>query len=173
MGATQYPGAAPLSTVIPFPVRSESQTGAAGENVRRVELAIGLIERLLDFVSVMAGVCSACWIEAAWRGRPRVHSLNASVLLAAAGFGLVMVLLLDKHGDYRPCLSLLAVRETERLLRATISGFLLATPILLAATRSIPRTAIGLSLVTVPLFLGLEKWQVQTAIRMMRRWGAI
>ena len=41
-----------------------------------------------------------------------------------------MVLLLDKHGDYRPCLSLLAVRETERLLRVTIAGFLLALPIL-------------------------------------------
>ena len=86
--------------------------------------------------------------------------------VTAAGFALLMVLLLDKHGDYRPCLSLLAVRETERLLRVTIAGFLLALPILLAVTKSIPRTAIALALVTVPLLLALEKWQVQSAIQM-------
>jgi exopolysaccharide biosynthesis polyprenyl glycosylphosphotransferase len=83
-----------------------------------------------------------------------------------------MVLLLDKHGDYRPCLSLLAVRETERLLRVTISGFLLALPILLAVTKSVPRTLIALALVTVPLLLAAEKWLVQEAIQMMRGWGA-
>ena len=46
------------------------------------------------------------------------------------GFALLIVLLLEKHGDYQPWLSLLAVRETERLLRVTISGVLLAVPIL-------------------------------------------
>jgi DNA-binding NtrC family response regulator/lipopolysaccharide/colanic/teichoic acid biosynthesis glycosyltransferase len=79
--------------------------------------------------------------------------------------------LLDKHGDYRPCLSLLAVRETERLLRVTIAGVLLALPILLAVTKSIPRTAIALTLVMVPMLLALEKWQVQKAICVVRGWG--
>ena len=65
--------------------------------------------------------------------------------MTAAGFALLMVLLLDKHGDYRPCLSLLAVRETERLLRVTIAGFLLALPVLLAVNEinSAHRHSIG------------------------------
>lgn len=173
MSTTRYPGAVPLGGVIPFPVRPEAQTGATVENVRRVEFAVGLIERLLDFVAVMAGVCSAYWIDVAWNGRARVVSANDSVLVAAAGFALLMVLLLDKHGDYRPCLSLLAVRETERLLRVTTSGFLLALPILLAITRSIPRTILALALVTVPILLAAEKWLMHGAIQMIRGWGAI
>ncbi len=173
MSSTQYPGATPLSSVIPFPVPSDGQTAAAADNVHRVEVAIGVLERLLDFMAVVAAVWSAYWIHAAWRDRPQAHYANDSVLVAAVGFGLLIVLLLDKHGDYRPCLSLLAVRETERLLRVTFAGGLMAAPILLAVTKSIPHTAIGLAMVMVPLMLALEKWQVQSAIRLMRGWGAI
>jgi exopolysaccharide biosynthesis polyprenyl glycosylphosphotransferase len=173
MSSTQYPGSTPLSSVIPFPVPSDGKTGAAADNVRRVEIAIGVLERLLDFMAVVAAVWSAYWIHVAWREGPRAHYANDSVLVAAAGFGILMVLLLDKHGDYRPSLSLLAVRETERLLRVTLAGGLLALPILMGFTKPIPRAAIGLALLMVPLLLALEKWQVQTAIQMIRHWGGI
>ncbi len=173
MSSTQYPNAGQLSSVISFPAQSGAWAGAATDNLRRVEIAIGLIERLLDFLAVVAAVWSAYWIPAVWREGSRSHYANDSVLVTAAGFAVLMVLLLDKHGDYRACLSLLAVRETERLLRVTIAGFLLALPILLAVTKSIPRTALALSLVMVPLLLALEKWQVHAAIRMIRGWGAI
>ena len=145
----------------------------AADNVHRVEFAIGLVERLLDFLAVVAAVWSAYWIDAAWREGSRAHYANDSVLATAAGFGLLMVLLLDKHGDYRPCLSLLAVKETERLLRVTIAGFLLALPILMVVANSIPHTAIALALVVTPLLLALEKWQAQAAIQLMRGCGAI
>ena len=45
-------------------------------------------------------------------------------------------------------------------------------PILLALTKSIPRTAIALALVMVPSLLVLEKWQAQMAIQRMRGWVA-
>ncbi len=173
MSSTQYPGATSLGPVIPFPSQAEGQTAVATENLRRVEIAIGLAERLLDFLAVVVGVWCSYWIHAAWREGPRAHYSNEAVLIAASGFAMLMVLLLDKHGDYKPCLSLMAVRETERLLRVTITGFLLALPMLLAVTKSIPRTAIGLALVLVPAMLGWEKMQVQAAIQMMRGWGAI
>jgi len=143
------------------------------DRVRRVEIVIGVVERLLDFLAVVAAVWAAYWINSSWRGGAGAHYSNDAVLTAAAGFGLLMVLLLDKHGDYRPCLSLLAVRETERLLRVTIAGFLLALPILLAVTKSVPRTAIAVALISAPLLLALEKWQAQKAIHIMRGWGAI
>jgi len=171
MSSTQYPGATPLSSVIPFPTHDDARTGAATDAVRHMEFAIGLAERLLDFLAVVAAVWSAYWIHVAWHDGTRSNYANDAVLVTAVGFGLLMVLLLDKHGDYRACLSLLAVRETERLLRVTIAAFLLALPILLAVTKSIPRTAISLALILVPLLLILEKWQAQTAIQMMRGWG--
>jgi exopolysaccharide biosynthesis polyprenyl glycosylphosphotransferase len=171
MSSTHYTGATPLGALLPFPRHYDAQSGVPADTIRQIETAIGLAERLLDFAAALAAVWSAYWIHAAWRARAEYS--NESVLLTAAGFALLMVMLLGKHGDYRPCLSLLAVRETERLLRATIAAFLLALPILLVMTKSIPRTAIALGLVIVPLMLGLEKWLVQSAIRSVRGWRSI
>jgi exopolysaccharide biosynthesis polyprenyl glycosylphosphotransferase len=172
MSSTQYSGATPRSSVIPFPASIDSVSGVAIETVRRVEIAIGLLERLLDSLAVVAAVWTAHWM-ATWREGGNAHYSNESLLTAAALFALLMVLMLDKHGDYRPCLSLLAVRETERLLRVTIAGFLLALPILLLATKSIPRAAVALALVTVPMLLALEKWLMQSAMQTTRGWEAI
>jgi exopolysaccharide biosynthesis polyprenyl glycosylphosphotransferase len=172
MSSTQYPGATPLSSVIAFSTHAAARPVASAESAHRVEIAISLVERILDFLAVVGAVWSAYWIHAAWREGARPHYSNDAVLVAAAGFALLMVLLLDKHGDYRPCLSLLAVRETERLMRVTIASFLLALPILLAVTKLVPRTAIALALVMVPLLLAIEKWHTHKAIRMIRGWGA-
>jgi exopolysaccharide biosynthesis polyprenyl glycosylphosphotransferase len=173
MSSIQYSGASPLNSVIPFPVQSDVRIAMAADNVRRVEFAIGLVERALDFLAVVAAVWSAYRIDAAWRDGARAHYANNSVLATAAGFGLLMVLLLDKHGDYRSCLSLLAVKETERLLRVTIAGFLLALPILMVVANSIPRTALALALVMTPLLMALEKWQAKAAIQLLRGWGTV
>jgi len=173
MGSTQYPGATSLNSVIPFPAQAEARDERTYDNVRRAELAFGLVERLLDFVVVMAAVGSAYWIHSIWRESGHPHYSRDAVLMVAACFALLVVLLLDKHGDYRRCLSLLAVRETERLLRVTIAAFLLALPVLLVLTKPVPRTAVALALVAVPLLLALEKWQVQSAIQMIREWGTI
>ena len=77
-----------------------------------------------------------------------------------------MVLLLDKHGDYRPCLSLLAVRETERLLRVTVVASLLAIPF--AFTQYLPWATLALAIALTPLFLGLQKWELRRVIRLIR-----
>ena len=44
-----------------------ARSGAAIQNVRLIEIAIGMVERLLDFLAVVAAVWSAYWINAAWR----------------------------------------------------------------------------------------------------------
>lgn len=173
MSSTPFSAATRLSQVLPFPAQAAPGRGATADAARWAEIAISLAERLLDFVAVAAAVWSSYWIQAAWHAATPAHYSNEAVVATAAGFAVLMVLLLDKHGDYRPCLSLLAVRETERMLRVTITGFLLAVPILIAATRSTPRIAIALALVMVPLLLALEKWQTHRAIQVMRGWGAI
>jgi exopolysaccharide biosynthesis polyprenyl glycosylphosphotransferase len=173
MSSTPFSAATRFNHVFPFPAQTAPRRGATADAARAVEITISLAERLLDFVAVAAAVWSSYRVPAAWRPGTPVHYSNEAVFTTAAAFALLMVLLLDKHGDYRPCLGLLAVRETERLLRVTITGFLLALPILIAATTSIPRTAIALALVMVPLFLAAEKWQTHKAIQVMRGWGPI
>jgi hypothetical protein len=73
MSSTQYSGATPLNSVIPFPVSGDARTGVAAETVRHVEIAIGLMERLLDFGAVVAAVWSAYWIHAASSQSARAH----------------------------------------------------------------------------------------------------
>src|SRR5271165_4764154 len=169
MSSTSYPGTAPLSSVIPFPSRTVGRSQRE-TTLRGFETAVGAIERAMDFCAVALAVGAASyWVQVA----SGAHYPQERVFVCAASLGVLMVLLLDKHGDYRPCLSLLAVRETERLLRVTISGFLLALPILLAINTAVPRMVIALAIVTVPPLLAVEKWMVQTAIQAMRGWGAI
>jgi len=163
MSSTQFSGISAVSRVIPFPPREEAGVGAGLDGL------VGAIERLADFLAVSAGVWASYWMDVAVQGRAEGPFSNDAVLAAAAGFGLLVVLLLDKYGDYRPCLSLLAVRETERLLRVACVGALLGLPVLGALTKSTPRGAIALAAVVVPLLLAWEKWQVQKAVRMLRR----
>ena len=169
MSTTPYSSVPAISRVIPFPSRGEAPAGIRLGGVCRFDVAIGAIERLMDFLAVVAGVWGSYWVHAAWRERGGAHISNDAVLTAAAGFAVVVVLLLEKYGDYQPCLSLLAVRETERLLRVACTGAWLGLPILVVLTRATPRGAAVLALVVVPLMLVLEKWQVQKAVRMLRR----
>ena len=93
------------------------------------------------------------------------------VVLPAAGFALLFVILLERHGGYRPYVGLLAVRETERILRVTVESFLLA---LLAAYFSgalIPRLAVLLAAVTVPVVVILAKWETRHALHFLRARG--
>ena len=118
----------------------------------------------MDFCAVALAVGAASyWVQVA----SGAHYPQERVFVCAASLGVLMVLLLDKHGDYRPCLSLLAVRETERLLRVT--GLLLFLAIPIALTRVVPRTLLALALVQMPVMLALEKWLLQGAVRVVRR----
>jgi exopolysaccharide biosynthesis polyprenyl glycosylphosphotransferase len=155
MSSTSFTGTAPLGRVIPFPAYGEARTASLAEGVRRFELAAAALERTLDVCAVVVAVLLAYAISGWWRGAAQYSA--ESTTLAALGFGVLMVLLLEKRGDYRPCLSLLAVRETERLLRATLTGFLLGLPLLVALTRSVPRTTVGFAALLVPLALAVEK----------------
>ncbi|MGA9567985.1 MAG: exopolysaccharide biosynthesis polyprenyl glycosylphosphotransferase [Candidatus Korobacteraceae bacterium] len=169
MSSTPYTGAGPLRQVIPFPLRAEARTGAWFDDLRRFDLVVGVFERAMDLVAALAALETAYWICAAWRSNQAAPYARNTILTSAVGFSLLIVLLLEKHGDYQPWLSLLAVRETERLLRVTISGVLLAAPILVVVARALPVAVIALSMVMLPLFLALEKIHTQSAVRLLRR----
>ncbi len=168
MSSTPYTGAAPLRRVIPFPLRAEARTGAWFDDLRRSDLVIGVFERAMDLAAALAAVEASYWICVVWQPNRAAHYANQSILTCAVGFALLIVLLLEKHGDYQPWLSLLAVRETERLLRVTISGVLLAVPIMVV-TGTLPAAMIALSMLMLPLFMAVEKMQAQAAVRWLRR----
>ena len=169
MSSTSYTGAAPLAQVIPFPAKDCTGMGLLAAGLRNFELATAALERAMDFCAVVAAVLLAYEIDGWWhRTAGPAYSFRA-VTVTAALFGVLLVLLLEKSGDYRPCLSLLAVRETERLLRVSLTGFLLGLPALVAVTRTVPRSIVVLAAVLVPFALAVEKWQTQELIRAMRR----
>ena len=167
MSSTSFTGTAPLGRVIPFPAHGEVRSAWQADGVRRFELAAAVLERGLDFCAVTVAVRLAYTISGWWRGASTYSAETATI--AASGFGVLMVLLLEKRGDYRPCLSLLAVRETERLLRATLTGFLVALPLLVAVTKTVPRTTVGLAVVLVPLALAVEKSFTHLMLCALRR----
>lgn len=121
------------------------------------------MERAMDFCAVALATGVASWFMQSVAG---TRTLTERMVVCGGCLGVLMVLLLDKHGDYRPCLSLLAVRETERLLRVTAIALLFAGPI--ALTQFVPRALLALALGLAPVMLALEKWLLRKAIRAVR-----
>ncbi len=88
-----------------------------------------------------------------------------TILLCASGFALLFVFLLERHGGYRPCVSLLAIRETERVLRVTLQSFAVAMVAVYFSLIHVSRLALGLTLVLVPLCVTVEKWETRHLLR--------
>jgi len=136
-----------MGLVIPFPSAAHrSRPGADIRGTRGRFASIGVLERLLDFAAVMSAVLLCCRIYGWVSAHPQAGLPTISLINSAALFSLLFVLLLEKHGEYRPYLSLLAVRETERLLRVWIECFLVALPV---AYRSCSSTITGNSYLRV------------------------
>ena len=80
-----------------------------------------------------------------------------TVLAAALGFAIVMVLMLDRAGAYSRGNSLLRVRETEQVLRVSAQAFLVALAISFSSGFLFSRWLLVLCLTIVPLALFAEK----------------
>jgi exopolysaccharide biosynthesis polyprenyl glycosylphosphotransferase len=128
-------------------------------------------EKLLDLAAVLSAVLFADVLYRALDPARAAACAPSTVFLCAAGFALLFVFLLDRYGGYRPCLSLLAIRETERILRVTLQAFLLALLAAYFCAVPVSRLAFSLALVTVPLFLTLEKWEMHKLLRILRGKG--
>jgi exopolysaccharide biosynthesis polyprenyl glycosylphosphotransferase len=128
-------------------------------------------EKLFDFLAVLGAICvSYAVYQAIEPGRSAFYP-SSTVVLSAAAFALLFVFLLERHGGYRPSVSLLAIRETERILRVTLQAFLLAVLAAYFFATPVSRLAFSLSLVTVPLSLTLEKWEMHRLLRLLREKG--
>jgi exopolysaccharide biosynthesis polyprenyl glycosylphosphotransferase len=159
-----------MGIVVSFPsAASDGRQGAVAVSApRRLSSRIALAERLLDWMAVFCGVLLPFESYRAADEGSLANFPSTSILEAAALFALVVVLLLEKHGEYRPFLSLLAVRETERMLRVGAECLVVALPFAFLAEPELPVTVVLTSLCTVPLALTVEKAALRLAIRRAR-----
>ena len=137
----------------------------------RLTSVIAPVERLLDWLAVICGVLLPVAIVRLTHNYPPANSPILAVTEAAALFGLMVVLLLEKHGEYRPCLSLLAVRETEGLLRVGAECCVVALPLVCIAAPSLPRLLVMTCFLSVPVVMVIEKAAFHLALCWLRSAG--
>ncbi len=173
MAASQFPSPAPAAVIDFLPagrisVRPHSETVAWG-NLPGIILSA--TERCVDVLAIVAAVyCAYALYRLAGAGNQANYPASA-VLLSAAAFALLFVILLERHGGYRPYVSLLAVRDTERVLRVTVESFLLALLVAYFTTEHVSRLVVMLAAVTVPVFVTLGKFELHNVLRLLRGKG--
>jgi len=125
-------------------------------------------ERCVDMVAITAAVYCAYGIYQMSGLGSRIDYPASEVLLAGAGFALLFIILLERRGGYRPYVSLLGVRDTERVLRVTLESFLIALLVAYLTTERVPRLVVLLAMVTVPAFVTVSKLEMYSAICHLR-----
>lgn len=108
MSSTYFSGSAGLARVLPFPAQIASRDSFPTDSLRHFELAAGALERAMDFGALLVTVRLAYKV-AVWRNAAAGAIVTGhAATVAAIAFGMLAVLLLERSGEYRPCLSLLA-----------------------------------------------------------------
>ncbi len=151
-----------ISATLDIPLVDPAERG------HRVLTVLAAAEKGLDFLAVLAAIYVSDVLYRALAIAAQPRFAPATFLLCAAGFALLFVFLLDRHGGYRADVSLLAIRETERILRVTLQTFLLALLTAYLCAAPLSRLAFLMAVVAVPFFLTLEKWEMQRLVRAWR-----
>ena len=128
-------------------------------------------EKVLDFAAVFAALNVSDGLYRALDRQRVAPSPGSKLYLCAAGFALLVVFLLERHGGYRPSVSLLGIRETERILRVTLQAFFFAVVAAYLCAEPISRLRFSLAAFAVPLSLTLEKWEMHKLLRSLRAAG--
>jgi exopolysaccharide biosynthesis polyprenyl glycosylphosphotransferase len=150
--------------------RSAAATDAFDAAIR-LEPFLNSVERALDFLAVTAAVYSAYALYRVSGADRQARYPASSVLVAAMAFGLLFVILLERRGGYRACQSLLAVRETERVMRVTLESLLITLLLAYLSAMPLSRLVIAFAAIAVPIFVTLEKLETHHGMRALRRKG--
>ena len=173
MATSQLPS--PTSSAIDrvFAPATVSSAGASDAiaSLSVYRLLFNAAERCLDMMAIVMAVSCACALYRLIGAGRQVQFPASSMLLGAVAFAMLFVILLDRRGGYRLYASLLGVRDTERILRATGESFLLALLVAYFTTERVPRLLFVLALVTVPVFVTFSKLQMQNVMRLLRHKG--
>ena len=169
-------GVRPLLGSIRSEFASATQTlSGNSEKVAGVQRKFGALvsvtERFADLLGVVSGIFAARNLyEVLHLGRHLQYPFHI-VAAVAILFGLLFVYMMDWDGGYQRGNSLLRIRETERILRASMKASLLVFPITFLAGHLFSRWLLALAILIVPLFLVAEKQLFWLCMRWMHATG--
>jgi exopolysaccharide biosynthesis polyprenyl glycosylphosphotransferase len=127
------------------------------------------IEGLLDLITVCIGAVLARLTYVHFGLGRRIHYPEWQIFLYGIAIGCVFVLSMQRMRGYGPGSSLLGVRETERVLRATAETFFIFFAFSYVSGIFFSRWVLALDLVLLPTLVLAEKWAfVRTAQRLHR-----
>ncbi len=136
-----------------------------------MEKVVSSLERVLDFFTVAGAVSSSYFLYSIFTAGTRAHYSAMELLFASSAYAFVFTMLLDRHGEYRPYLSLLSVRESERLLRVTLQTLVCTSLAAYCLATPISRLVLLIATLIVPTILTLQKRGTHQAIRVLRNKG--
>src|ERR1035437_9306029 len=146
-------------------------TTAIPKSRERFAIVPGFLERVADLAAVIAAaVLAYTTYELLQMGR-HLHYSAGTVLLAAFGFAVAFVLMLDHDGAYKQANSLLRIRETERILRVSTQAFALVFALTFFFSQWFSRWIAALAVVLGPLLLIAEKQFMFLLIRNLHKRG--
>ena len=172
MAASQFPS--PASAALGDFLASTTVSARQSETVEARKLLgvlLNAAERCVDFLAVISAVYCAYFLYLLSGAGSQVRYPASDVLLPAAGFAFLYVILLERRGGYRPYVSLLGIRDTERVLRVTLDSCLLGLLVVYLGAERLSRLVVLLALVTVPVFVTLGKLQLYNVLRWLRSKG--
>jgi exopolysaccharide biosynthesis polyprenyl glycosylphosphotransferase len=121
------------------------------------ELVATKIEITTDFIATGLGVVVSYKIYQAFSLGKEIRYPANVILLTAALFGILFVLMLDRDGGYRKGNGLLRVKETERVLRVSAQEFLFFSALGLMSAHLVSRWVLCIAFGVVPLLVLAEK----------------
>ena len=137
----------------------------------RFETLVTVCEILADAMTIVATLLFAYGIYRWLAFGQRITYSLGHVTGAACLFALLVIGLLDRAGAYQSGNSLLRVRETERILRASIQASLFAFALSYFTKYLLSRGVLAIAFVVVPLFLVIEKQLICGLVRMLHSRG--
>ena len=160
-----------IGSALPFEGSYPFRSASIPKSFERFELVTAFIERIADLAAVVGATTLAyAMYEAMEMGR-QLHYSASTVFLAALGFAILFVVMLDHDGAYKRANSLLRIRETERILRVTVQAFGVVFLITFFLSHLFSRWVVVLAVVIVPLLVIVEKQLVFVLIRNLHSRG--
>jgi exopolysaccharide biosynthesis polyprenyl glycosylphosphotransferase len=138
---------------------------------RKFHIVVTRLEIVADIIAVVCAIWASygLYIFAGW-GK-HLQASPGVLTSVAVGFAIVMALLLERSGAYHPGNSLLRVRETERVLRASIQSSFIGFALSYFSGHNWSRALVAIALCAVPLFVLFEKNVAYNFVRWLHSKG--
>ena len=137
----------------------------------RFEMAAITAEQSLDALAIALSVIASSAIYSSLHIGRNIHYSTVSIVGGAGIFALIFVTLFKLDGGYQRGNSLLSIRETERVLRASGTSFLIALCASVVAAESISRMMILIAIPLVPIVVIVQKQLFYTLLRSLHLHG--